>query len=581
MESQIELGALEDFFRIRKKSLYITFVMIILFSGIIAFTLPPVYLSEATILVEEQQIPTEFVRSSITSYVEERLELIKQKIMSRSNLIAITKRLNLYPDLENKYTTEQILKKMKNDINMETIDATIRNKRTGRLNLATIAFKLSFQGRNPVTVQKATNLLASLYIQEDIKTREKLASATSNFLNQELKELEKQVAFFENKISKFKEKYAGTLPGSTNVNLQAISRLEIQLDRINMNLRTQEDKKIILHGQIATVDPLLPVMTEEGKVAMNPKTRLKQLRLQLLRLQATFSQKHPDVKKLKKEINELESQVGITDYSIVKIKQLKDLKGRLAILNGKLGPQHPDVIRLIREIKTLSVEVDKLNSEQVSLEMAENKPDNPTYINLTTQITSVEATIHSLRLEKQKIQDRLEGYQRKVEKAPSVEREYQDLIRDYDTARNKYNDINHKLMEARVSQGMDKSQKGERFTITEPAYLPKKPYKPNRLAIMLLGFVLAAGGSIGFAAIREALDHSIRTADQLHDITGLPVFSVVPLIETDYEKRTRIAKKTAIVLIIIFILGVALFLVDKFVIPLDILWITFQNKLMT
>jgi uncharacterized protein involved in exopolysaccharide biosynthesis len=581
MDSQIDLEALEGFFRIRKKSLCITFVVIMLFSGIIAFTLPPVYLSEATILVEDQQIPTEFVRSSITSYVEERLELINQKIMSRSNLIAIIKKLNLYSDLKNKYTTEQILQKMKNDINMETIDATIRNKRTGRLNSATIAFKLSFQGPDPVTVQKVTNLLASLYIQEDIKTREKLASATSNFLEQELKELEKQVAFFENKISKFKEKYAGSLPGSVNANLQAISRLEIQLDRINMNLRAQKDKKIILQGQIATVDPLLPVMTEDGKLAMNPKTRLKQLRLQLLRLQSTFSQKHPDVKKLKQEIADLESQVGRTDYSIVKIKQLKDLKARLAILNGKLGPQHPDVIKLTKEIKTLSAEVDKLDFEHASFEMAANKPDNPTYINLITQINSVEAAINSLMLEKQKVQSRLEDYQRKVEKAPSVEREYQDLIRDYDTARNKYNDINHKLMEARVSQGMDKSQKGERFTITEPAYLPKKPYKPNRLAIILLGFVLAAGGSIGFAAIREALDHSIRTADQLHEVTGLPVFSVVPLIETDYEKKIRIAKKTAIVLIIIFIMAVALLLVDKFVIPLDILWITFQNKLLT
>ncbi|MCD6185116.1 MAG: hypothetical protein J7K84_04900, partial [Deltaproteobacteria bacterium] len=556
------------------------FIIIMLFSGIIAFTLPPVYLSESTILVEEQQIPTEFVRSTLTGYAEERLEHINQTVMSRSKLKAIIKKLNLYPDLKDKYTTEQILEKMRDDINMETIDVNIRNKRKGSSDSATIAFKLSFQGPVPVIVQKVTNILASLYIQEDIKTREKLASATSGFLKQELKELEKQVAFFENEISKFKEKHTGELPESANVNLQAISRFEMQLDRNNMNLRTENDKKIILKGQITNLDPLLPIMTEEGKVATNPKTRLKQLRLQLLRLQSTFSDKHPDIKKLKQEINELESHVGITDYSILKIKQLIDLKDRLASLNGKLGPQHPDVIRLRREIQTLSVEVDKLNSEQVSLEMAENKPDNPSYINLITQITSVEATINSLMLEKQKIKDRLEGYQRKLENAPSVERKYKELIRDYDTARNKYNDINHKLMEARVSQGMDKSQKGERFTITEPAYLPKKPYKPNRLAIILLGFVLAAGGSIGFAAIREAFDHSIRTADQLHEITGLPVFSVVPLIETDYEKRRRIAKKSAFILIIIFIMGVAFLLVDKFVIPLDILWITLQNKLL-
>ncbi|HDL08020.1 MAG TPA: hypothetical protein ENG35_04695 [Desulfobacteraceae bacterium] len=580
MESQIELRDLKDFFRRRKKSLYFSFITVILFSGMIAFILPSIYLSESTILVEGQQIPREFVKSTITNYIGERLKIISQKVLSRSNLMDIIKNFNLYSNLKDKYTTEQILKKMKKDIKLETIDAPIRDKRTGRRSSATIAFKLSFQGSDPAVVQKITNVLASLYIQEDIKNREKLALVTTDFLEKELKELEKQILFLENKISQFKKEHIGVLPGSTNVNMQAISRLERDIDRINTDLRNQKERKNFLKGQIASVEPLLPVMTDEGKMATNPKTRLKRLRLKLLTLQSTLTPNHPDVKKLKKVIKELEVQVGTTDDSVAKIKKLKDLKGELAVLSGKLGQKHPDTIRLTREIETLSAEVDKLFTQKRLTDISEDKPDNPTYIYLMTQITSTDIAIKSLMIEKSRIQNKLKDYQRKIENAPIVEREYNDLTRDYETAKGKYKDINNKLMEARIARGMEVSQRGERFTIIEPAYLPQKPYKPNRMAIMLLGFVLAAAVSLGFAATREALDHTVRTADHLNKITGLPVFSVIPLMETDSEKRIRITKRVSFILILIVILATALVLVDRLVMPLDILWLNIYRRLL-
>lgn len=236
---------------------------------------------------------------------------------------------------------------------------------------------------------------------------------------------------------------------------------------------------------------------------MNPAERLKGLRLKLLSLQSTLSEKHPDIKNLKREIEELEAQVGESDDAVLKIKRLNESENQLAVLRSRLGAKHPDVIRLTKEVETLSQEVDELSTEKARLDVGENKPDNPAYINLMTQIVSTQLEIKGLIQDRQKIKQKLDEYRSKIEATPIVEKEYNELTRDYENAKRKYNEIMNRLQEATVSQGMEESQRGERFTITEPAYLPEKPYKPNRIAIILLGFVLAFGTSIGFSAIRK------------------------------------------------------------------------------
>jgi protein tyrosine kinase modulator len=136
-----------------------------------------------------------------------------------------------------------------------------------------------------------------------------------------------------------------------------------------------------------------------------------------------------------------------------------------------------------------------------------------------------------------------------------------------------------KLLTARIAQGMEQTQRGERFTIAEPAQLPEKPFKPNRIAIILLGFVLALGAGVGFAAVREAVDRSVKTADELNSITGVPVFSVISLMETDEEKRARLIRRIILIATAVGVIVVALILVNQFVMPLDIIWAKVQRRL--
>jgi len=578
MNEQIDLQAIKGIIRRQKILFLVAFLAIFILSIIVAFVLPPVYRSQSTILIEEQQIPQEFVQTTITSYVEERLQVITKQILSRPRLLEIIKEFNLYPEMKDRYTTEEIVKKMRAAISFEMINTDVTDRRTGRPTTATIAFSLGYEGKDPSTVQKVANKLTSLYLEANLKTREQRASNITTFLERELKNLKNKIDEKESKISQFKQEHGQELPEYRTINMQALSRLNQHINQITMQVRSQQERKIYLEGQLANVDPLLPVVTDEGKTMMNPRERLKYLRLQLISLQSQLSDRHPDVKKMKGEIAELEAKVGKTNDSRGKIKQLKNSETRLAVLKGKLGPKHPDVIKLEKEIKLLKTQIANLKAETAVNKLGENEPENPAYINLKTQIASAEMEISSLNQEKKQLEEKINHYQQLIDNTPLVEQEYNDLIRDQQADQTRYQEIMNKLMEAKISQGMEESQQAERFTIIDPALTPERPTKPNRLAIVLIGFVLALGAGVGLGAVRESLNDAIKTAEELGRLTGLPVFTSIPLMESHKEQRQKRNKKIIVVLLLGVVIALGLLLFHLYVMPLDILTLKLQRK---
>ena len=127
-------------------------------------------------------------------------------------------------------------------------------------------------------------------------------------------------------------------------------------------------------------------------------------------------------------------------------------------------------------------------------------------------------------------------------------------------------------MAAQATREIEGKQQGERFVIASPAYLPSKPYKPNRLIIILVSFIIAICASFIFTAFQEGLDDSIKSADQLKQITGVPLFSSISYIKTDREKRLQRLKKIAWFLIIVICISAASYFVNENIIKLDALW---------
>jgi succinoglycan biosynthesis transport protein ExoP len=435
--------------------------------AIITFILPPIYVSKSTILIESQQIPQEYVKSTVTGYIEERLQTITQRILSRSNLLKIINQFNLYPQMREKYATEVVIDKMRKDINLETVKAGGR-----RGQATTIAFTLSYEGKNPSIIQKVANVLASLYLEENLKKREAQATRTTDFLQQELDEIKEQIDEYGNKITEFKKTHIGNLPEHSSINVQAMERLSRDLDQMNMALTTLKERKVYLEGQIANADTLAPVIQEEqGKMVLgiNPEERLKSLRLQLVSLRSSLSEKHPDIKKLKREISGLEIRVEEAKSSSEEAKRLIDLKNRLITIKSRLGSQHPDVIKISKEVAALSKEIEKDKTNKSEYGLAYKNPQNPAHSNLKTQIDTINLEMGQLIDGKNRIKKKMIDYQKRIENAPLIEKEYESLTTDYKNAKQKYNEIMSKLMEAKVARGMEETQHGERFTIIEPA----------------------------------------------------------------------------------------------------------------
>lgn len=533
-----------------------------LVTAIVAVALPPIYRSKAVIVIEAQQIPDEYVKSTITSYAEQRLEMITQEILKYSTLLKIIDEFGLYPEYREKGDIGSAVNEMQEAVQIEPISSKVG------LKSATLAFNLSYENKDPQKAFAVADRLSKLYLQKETEKRESQAANTTRFIEAELENLKRQIDAHEKKLSEFKQRNIGELPGSTAANTSTLQRLERELDQTNARIRTLQDRKIYLKGQLANIEPLKPIQTDSGKVASNPQERLKALRLELIRLRSRLSDKHPDVRKLKQEISELENQTGSVDSAVVKVKQLRALRTQLAELKASKGAKHPDVINLSKEVDNLSRQVDKLLTDKSISEVSEQRPDNPLYIDLRTQIVSADAEIKNLKEDVEKLNALIDDYQKKIEHAPIVEKEYNELTLDYANAKQRYNEVLNKLLQARVAQQMENQQQGERFSITDAAYLPTRPSKPNRLAILLLGFVLGSGAGLGAAAFKEATDHTIKSGRDINAFEGLELLTEMPYTPTVEERQHFMHKRLYMAAGFITILGIVLVAVNMLVLPL-------------
>lgn len=564
--------------RKRLSAFIITFFAILAVSLTVVYLLPPIYVSTSTILIESQQIPEEYVRATVRSYVEERLQAITQQIISRPNLIRIINEFDLYADMRKKYATEVVIDRMRKDISLDTISsADIRGR--GSSAAKTVAFKLSYEGRNPGTVQKVSNVLASLYLEENLKAREEQAARTTAFLEKELDQLRAQINDYEIKISQFKTVHAGELPENLDANRRTAEELRRTLEQLGMQLLSLKERRIYLEGQLATIDPVSPVMAEEGK--SSPTERLLFLRMQLINMETGLSEKHPDVIRLKSEITELESQLGESSPSVKKQRAYADLQRRLKTLKEKEGELHPEVVRLTREAESLKKEIDTLSREGKPLRDASEKPTNPAYISLKAQIDAIDIEAKSLLSQRARIEQELTLYRKRIENAPLVEKAYNDLTMDYGHIREQYNQIKSKELEANVAREMEATQHGERFTIIEPASKPEAPSKPDRMKLALMSLLLSLAGAAGLVFLLENFDHSIKSEKEIMDTVGLPVFATIPFVETAEEITTRRRKWIVAVSVLVSAMVVGIAAIHFLWMPLEILWIKIQGKFFT
>ncbi len=293
-----------DIVKRRKWGFVITAVLVMIICGVTALLLPSIYRSYSTIMIEEQQIPSDFVMTTVNTYAEQRVENIKQRVMSFTQLWDIITQFNLYADLRKKWTPEEVVEKMREDVGVATISAEIFDRRLGKATAITTAFTVSYEGKSPQSVLKVTDTLTSLFLEQNLQVRQQRVTETSDFLATEAQRVNEELAAADKLVSRFKEKNINQLPELFQVNVQGLNGAERTLERLNSELGTLEERQGYLEVQLANTSPYMENLADKR----SNQAKLKDLQMQLAGLRQRYSDDYPDVGLLKAQIRELETQ---------------------------------------------------------------------------------------------------------------------------------------------------------------------------------------------------------------------------------------------------------------------------------
>lgn len=559
----------------RKKRIFAASGILLLLSIAIAFLLPPVYRSTSTILIEEQEIPPELVRSTITSFADQRIQVISQQVMTRANLMQIVERYNLYPRQRRHETNEEILMRMRDDIKLEIVNADVIDRRSGNKTIATIAFTLSYDGETAENAQKVANELTSLYLNENLKTRQEKAAETSIFLTEEVRRLGEHISEIESKLAAFKAQNVGRLPELVGLNMQMRDRTDAELLETDRQISLLQERKFYLEGQLAQIKPNSPMISAGGERILDSAERLKALESQYASAAGIYSAEHPDVIKMQREISALRKEVGGGDSAAEQEKQLTRLRAELAASREKYSDDHPDVIKLKRSIASL----EKAEPAPKSAAKDAIKPENPAYIAFSSQLRATENELRTLVAKRSELKAKMASYEARIEQTPQVERVYLDLNRDHENSLRRYQELKAKQMEAQVAQELEKGSKGERFSLIDPPQYPEKPHSPNRPAILLLGLLLSIGGGLGYAAMLESLDQSVKSAKELAGLAVAPLLASIPYIANNSERASKRKARKIVATSGLAALLLVVILVHMLWMPLDVVWYSVLRRL--
>lgn len=564
------IGALKR----RRKPILLAAICGVAAVGLFAMFLPASYRSTGTILIEQQEVPQDLVRSTVTSYADQRVQVISQRVMTTTKLLDIIRRYGLYPGKREHETREELMERMRDDIQLKMISADVIDPRSGLPRTATIAFTVSYVSPAPDKAAKVANELTTLYLDENLTERNRLAKNATDFLVEEGNRLSGLIAELEGKLAQFKSKHADALPELQGMNMQLLDRTEQQLLQSETRLMSLDQQRVYLQAQLAQLKPHSMLVSDSGERIMSSHDRLTALRSQLASAKALYSADHPDVERMEREIRGLQAETDTPATAGNEIqRELDTARSELATARERYSPQHPDVQRLEQRVTSLESALKEQLAEPVAAPAKRSEsPDNPAYIQIQAQLSATESDRQALETQMREQRAQVAANRRSLMASPGIEKEYRELARDYESAQLKYREVRSKEMEAQAAQNLEADRKGERFTLIEPPLPPERPVSPNRPAILLIGFVLTLAACTGLLALLETADATVRGRQDMIETFTIPPMALVPRITTASEVR---AGKRRIRLTIAATAASALAslaVMHLFVRPLDVLW---------
>ena len=421
-------------------------------------------------------MPEKYVSSIVDSDIESRINTISQQILSRTNLEKVINQFNLYSEPgQEKMFMEDKIAGLRRRIE---IDVARTRRRDAE------AFSISFNGTDPGLVMRVANGLATFFIDENLKVREAQAVGTSDFLDDEMVTMRQRLEVVEQTLKDYRKQYMGELPDQLETNLRILDRLQMQLNDKQESLRDERSRLSAIEGQIGANRKFLTGGISEGGDSLS----LEQMRAQLAALRASYTDSHPDVIRLQDKIADLEER-----YRSGELSASDSLPARAS--------GDPAVLMAQK-----SLDEQARQRSQARLEIR----------NLEAEIANTERQIKE--------------YQQRVERTPQHEQELLTLQRDYSNLKQSYDSLVNRKLEAEIAVNMEKKQKGEQFSIIDPARLPEKPVSPDLRRLFLMMLAAGLGLGAGLVVLLDYFDSSLKKPEFLEADLGVPVLATIPRI---------------------------------------------------
>ncbi|RKX62512.1 MAG: hypothetical protein DRP37_01355 [Thermodesulfobacteriota bacterium] len=480
-----------------------------------------IYSTSTTIVVVPQRVPVEYVRSTVTGDIDERVRGIWQEVTSRTSLERIIEQFNLYPEARERLPMETVVGEMRKKIQIDS-------PRSARSN----TFTLSYEGADPILITKVVNALANMFIEENLKLREMQAKGTAEFLSEELEKVYRELKHREEGLKQYKMEHMGELPEQSASNLAMLQRLQDEIETLQENIRSAEDRKLLLQRQIAEERSILrataPGVADpqgDGAAPQQAPTTLEGLKARLKSLRTRYTDTHPDVVTVKRLVAKLEKE---------------------------------------QEIRNLSSDkADAEKGEDLESPVDVGDSENAIIVGLRYQLKGLDFDIKAVKESSNKVRKQIAVYQERIEETPKREQELVDLTRDYDNLRLSYESLLTRKIEAEQAAALERRQKGEQFRVIDPARIPVVACKPDLKKILAMTLLLAAGTGFGLAFGLEFLSKAFYDPDKVTKALNIPVLACLPLLLTDAEKRKR--KLNALFLSSLAVAGYAMVIVLMFV----------------
>lgn len=456
------------------------------------------YEASTLILVQPQRVPSNYVRSVVTSTINERISTISQQILSRSNLEKIIDQFGLFADTKGMYLEDQVASLRKR------VQVKIERTRSDAE-----AFSIVFQGDEPQTVMRIANTLASFFMDENLKVREAQAVGTSEFLDSELEKTRKTLEQRERQLAEYRTQHMGGLPDELETNLRTLDRLQQQLTIKNETLAQARNALSLIQAQIAQSNEMASqTMTdpfsmdfEEDSFGSEDEQKLAAAQKEYENLLLKYTDKHPDARKIKTIIDKLEKSI---EENKAKAAAETEANPEASGPND-IDTQMPNFAAMQQgaQVKQIKTEIQKIESDIVNLEQ------------------------------------RMKEIQIRVEDTPKRELELQSLQRDYSNIQSVFNSLLDRKLEAELSVNMEKKQKGEQFRILDHARLPERPISPNVKLLFLLSIASGLGIGAGLIFLLEIFDSSIRREEQIEKDLGLKILAAIPPMKWPRDRAKR------------------------------------------